>query len=75
MLIIRRRPSESFLIGDEIEVQVLEVKGTHVKLGIQAPKKVQILRSEVLEIQQANLASACAEIPRKQLSRLIQMKK
>ncbi len=56
--VIRRRAGESFLIGDGIEVEVLEVRATQVKLGIAAPKNVAILRREVQITQQENQAAS-----------------
>ena len=47
MLVIRRKAGESFLIGDDIEVEILGLAHNHVKLGIRAPKSVPILRKEV----------------------------
>ncbi len=47
MLVIRRRAGESFLIGDEVEVEILEVGETQVKLGIRAPKQIAIMRKEI----------------------------
>ena len=47
MLVMRRRPGESFTIGDGIEIQVLDVSGTRVKLGIKAPDSCIIMRKEV----------------------------
>ena len=44
---MRRRAGESFLLGDEIEIQVLQVSGTRVKLGICAPASIPIVRREV----------------------------
>ena len=58
MLVIRRRAGESFLIGEDIEIEVLEVGATQVKLGIAAPKEITVLRSEVRQTQQANRAAA-----------------
>ncbi|MGH9613853.1 MAG: carbon storage regulator [Bryobacteraceae bacterium] len=47
MLVIRRRPGESVLIGDGIEIEILEAGGGQVKLGIRAPKEIPVLRKEV----------------------------
>ena len=60
MLVISRRPGESFLIGDNIEVFLLESSGDKVKLGIAAPKDVKIIRKELKETEMLNLESACA---------------
>ena len=61
MLVIRRRPGQSILIGEDIEVQVTEVSPTRVKLCITAPKEVQILRKEVRLTREANLAASSGE--------------
>ncbi len=58
MLVIRRRTGESFLIGDQIEVEILEIEGGQVKIGIRAPREVPILRKEIASTREANLASA-----------------
>jgi carbon storage regulator len=55
---MRRRAGESFLIGGEIEVEVLEVSGTRVKLGIVAPDSVQIQRKETVLTRDENLSAA-----------------
>lgn len=47
MLILTRRDGESPIIGDYIEVTVLAVNGNHVKIGIDAPEDVDILREEL----------------------------
>lgn len=47
MLIITRRPGESFFIGDEIEVLVLE-SGSQVRIGINAPRDLDIVRTELI---------------------------
>lgn len=49
MLILTRRIDESLLIGDHIEVVVLEVWGSQVRLGVRAPDDVKILRDELVE--------------------------
>ena len=54
MLMIRRRCGESILVGDNIEVQVLEVAGNRVKLGISAPRDVLVLRNELRLTEEFN---------------------
>ena len=55
MLVLTRKPSESIIIGNEIEITVLAIEGEQIKLGINAPKNVEIHRKEVyLSIQQEN---------------------
>lgn len=58
MLVIRRRAGESILIGETIEVQVVEITPGRVKLGIAAPPEVLILRKEIRLAAQQNLAAA-----------------
>jgi carbon storage regulator len=47
MLVIGRRAGESILIGEEIEVQLIEISGSRVKLGIRAPRCLTVLRKEI----------------------------
>ena len=55
MLILTRKVGESIAIGDDIQVSVVEIKGTQVKLGILAPKDVTVHREEIyLKIQEEN---------------------
>lgn len=58
MLIMKRRAGESFTIGDEIEIEVLEVAGTRVKLGIVAPESVAIVRKEARLTREENITAA-----------------
>ena len=47
MLILTRRIGEAVMIGDEISVTVLRVKGNQVRLGVSAPKSVSVQREEI----------------------------
>ena len=59
MLVLSRRPQQSFVIGRDIVITVLEVNGDNVRIGIQAPRDVQVHREEVFrELQQANQNAA-----------------
>ena len=59
MLILARKNNESINIGDDIVVTVLSIEGGTVKLGVEAPKEVKLLRGEVYErIKKANLDAA-----------------
>jgi carbon storage regulator len=69
MLVIRRRAGESFLINGDIEVEVLEVGSSQVKLGIVAPRNISILRKEVQLTRQQNQA-ASREISPQELARV-----
>ncbi len=55
MLVISRQPGDSILIGDDIKVIILEVSGDKIKIGIEAPKSIRIMRSEVLDTEKSNL--------------------
>jgi len=55
MLALTRKIGESIIIGNDIEIKVLEVKGDQVKIGIEAPRSVQVHRKEIyIQIQEAN---------------------
>lgn len=60
MLILRRRAGEALLIGNDIEIQFLELSSQAVKIGIQAPREVPILRKELRITQRQNQAAAKA---------------
>ncbi len=65
MLIVRRRAGQAILIGDQIEVHVLEITPARVKLGVIAPREISVLRAEVRLTEQANLAAAQGLPPEK----------
>ncbi len=72
MLILTRKPRESVMIGDNVEVVVLEVRGEQVKLGIRAPKEISVYRKEIYEnIQRENLEAS--KIGRDKLKNLKQI--
>ncbi len=59
MLVLSRKTDEKVVIGDEIVVTVIEVRGDTVKLGIDAPMDVKIYRAELYEaIARANIEAA-----------------
>ena len=61
MLILARRINESIMIGDQVEISIVDIKGDQVKLGISAPKQVKVYRREVYRsIQEENVAAAKA---------------
>lgn len=49
MLILTRRISESIIVGDDVKITVLGVKGNQVRLGVDAPKTVSVHREEIYE--------------------------
>ncbi|MDQ1379952.1 MAG: carbon storage regulator [Actinomycetota bacterium] len=69
MLVLTRRANQSIMIGHEIVVTVLEVRGDQVRLGIKAPRSIDVHREEIFaQLQQANRDAAQA--PKQQLESL-----
>ena len=59
MLVLTRRSSQSIVIGKDIVVTVLEVRGDQVRIGVSAPRDVDVHREEVfLELQETNRSAA-----------------
>ena len=62
MLALSRKKNESIVINNDVEITVLDIKGDQVKLGITAPKAVQVYRKEVyIQIQESNKAASTSE--------------
>ncbi len=67
MLILARKVDEQIIIGDDIVISIVDIKGDQVKLGIQAPQNVKVYRHEVYEaIQKENRAAVrtATELPK-----------
>jgi carbon storage regulator len=47
MLILTRKVGESMVIGDDITVTVMDVKGNHIRIGVSAPKEIDVHREEI----------------------------
>ena len=59
MLILSRKTNEKIMIGDDISVSIIEIRGDQVRIGIDAPKSVKVFRQEVFEaIKAENKAAA-----------------
>jgi carbon storage regulator len=59
MLILARKENQSIMIGDNIEITIVNIKGDHVKIGIAAPTDVKVYRKEIFEeIQKANIEAS-----------------
>lgn len=62
MLLLTRKLGENIRIGDDVKITIVEVKGNHVKLGIDAPPSVKVHREEIYErIQQENRRNQAAQ--------------
>ena len=61
MLVLARKINESLMIGDQIEVSIIDVRGEQVKIGIKAPSHIKVYRQEVYRaIQEENVQAAKA---------------
>lgn len=63
MLVLTRRNGDSILIGEDIEITIVEIQGDKVKIGISAPRQVSVLRRELVsEAKISNLEAASPAI-------------
>jgi carbon storage regulator len=58
MLILSRKVNEKVVIGEDITVSIIEIRGDQVRIGIDAPKKVKVFRQEVFDAIKAENLSA-----------------
>jgi len=63
VLIITRRPGEKIMLGDDIVIEVIEVSGSSVRVGIAAPKSVPVYREEIWRSVKEENATAAATDP------------
>ena len=63
MLLLTRKLGENIRIGDDVKITIVEVKGNHVKLGIDAPPNVKVHREEIYERIQEEARRARAAKP------------
>jgi carbon storage regulator len=62
MLVLTRKPNQSIVIGDDIELTVIEVRGDQVRIGIEAPKSISVHRKEIYEqIKAQNLRASAVD--------------
>ncbi|MFG6331753.1 MAG: carbon storage regulator [Lachnospiraceae bacterium] len=62
MLILRRKKNESLLIGEDIRITIIDCAGDGVRLAIDAPKQISILREELSEAEQSNKTAIAPNI-------------
>lgn len=58
MLILQRKASQSLMIGDDIKISIVEINADRVKIAIDAPKDISILRTELIEAAGSNREAA-----------------
>jgi carbon storage regulator len=58
MLVLRRRAGESLLLGPDIEIEVIEISRSRVKLGVRAPRELSVVRREAASIALENQSAA-----------------
>jgi len=64
MLVLTRKRDESIMIGDDVKITVVDVRGDQVKLGIEAPRHIPVHREEIYrEIQEENRRAALKDTP------------
>ncbi len=63
MLIITRRAGEKVMIGDDIVVEVMEIVGNQVRLGVRAPRSVRVYREEIWRAVKDENRAAATEAP------------
>ena len=63
MLVLSRKSTERIHIGDNVVVTVLEIRGNKVRIGIDAPKEVHVLRSELKEVLPSGPSDVGAGVP------------
>jgi carbon storage regulator len=61
VLVLTRREGETFTLGDDIEIEILDIKPGLVRVGIRAPKSVRVLRSELVDAVAAANAAATVD--------------
>lgn len=75
MLALARKINQSIMIGNDIEITLLEIKGDQVKIGINAPKSVPIYRKEIyVQIQDENKKASEGEVDIEALNKLFSVK-
>jgi len=63
MLILSRKVDEKIVIGEDISVSVIEIRGDQVRIGVDAPKTVKVFRKEVFDAIKAENQAAAQSLP------------
>lgn len=71
MLALSRKLNESIMVGNNVEIKILEIKGDQVRIGIEAPRSISVHRKEVfLQIQESNREAARTTVSNQELKNL-----
>lgn len=71
MLVLSRKKGESVIVAGDIEVKILETREGRVKLGIEAPKDVMVVRKEVFDVINENREAGKSALSREELIKLL----
>jgi carbon storage regulator len=63
MLILSRKTNEKIMIGEDISVSIIEIRGDQVRIGVDAPKTVKVFRQEVFDAIKAENKAAAESAP------------
>jgi carbon storage regulator len=73
MLVLTRKKGQSLMIGNEIEISIVDIQGDQVRIGINAPRNVSIHRKEVFEeIQQENRQASTVNLSQEELKKAVE---
>ena len=77
MLVLKRKAGESIIVSDNIEIKIIEVEEGRIKIGIDAPKEVSIIRKEVLDETKSEnkTAAQSRNIDKSALTKMLKNKK
>ena len=77
MLILTRKIGEGIILGDDIRISIMEIRGKQIRIGIEAPQNVVVLREEIYQrIQEENLrAAGVRDVDLKEIAKLWKQKK